>query len=478
MAFMLIPIGKILTALLGLCHNIITAVQPLTEYVGESALNVGDEAVFLTEIAVGNTPITFPSLPLPKMDIFASISPYLLTVWFVGMVVILAVKGYKVWQFKKRILHSNGINSDIDTETLELFQQCVKQAGLRQKITLKICSRVKTPLVMGIFKPIIIYPDVEMTEAEKKLAFTHELTHIKNRDLWFKFFAFCIPIIHWFNPLAYLLCRKLYAISEIHCDECIVKTMTRAERKVYGNLILKAVSEISMFQTAVCSPLSTKKRNIERRLLNMMNFKKSRRGILVLSVVVALVFTSLGTIYAFAANNDGGKLLNDADVIKAPSFKLDQPDSFPKIPEMNENGATLVSTDTDVCFGCTDHDHSREYISNVPADLEKIIADIESGKIKPTTEKDLLAMLDAGFKAERYELTVNGVTEAFAFNDGESAIKANCAHVYQPATFSIHGKYSDGSCRTEYYDAIVCLKCKTIWILAFNYAVTYRVCPH
>jgi hypothetical protein len=258
------------------------------------------------------------------------------------MTVLFAVKGYKAFKFRRHILNNNG-NSTVDVETGDVFNQCLNLVGLRKKITLKVCGYVKTPLVIGIFKPVVIFPDAEMTADEKRLAFTHELTHIKNRDLLFKFFAFCIPIIHWYNPLAYLLCRKVYEISELHCDEQMVKTMTQAERKSYGNLILKSISEISAFQASVCSTLSTKTRNIERRLLNMMKFKKSRKSIFVLSLVVALVFTSLGAVYALAVEG------NSSDLAMLPQygFVITQNDKNATANEIQESyvGKTSVATE-------------------------------------------------------------------------------------------------------------------------------------
>jgi len=462
MAFLLLPIGVIANSLLKLFNHVIT-IQPVTKIAGDSTITINNELVYLIEMAtVEHNPIAFPfKLSLPHIDIIASFGSYLLAVWFVVMVILFAVKSCKVYKFKKQILHNNAIYSCADTETYKILEQCIKQVGLRQKITLKVCSRVKTPLVMGIFKPIIIFPDMEMSTGEKELALTHELTHIKNYDLCFKFLAFCIPVIHWFNPLVYLLCRKVYAISEIHCDECIVTTMTTAERKAYGNLILKTVTEISAFYATVCSPLSTKTRNIERRLLNMMNFKKSKKGIFVLSLVVALVLTSFGAIYAVTA---------DSQIIEN-SIQLSQDGVYV---------ADRTNTHTDDCTHgrvSTSAETTLTQTSLSANERANIIADIESGKIQRLTKDNAPERNYQGIVLSG--VCDNAAAKSSAFEIGNETTNAACAHVYCFAHYvGFHSRNASGGCTTNYYDSAICHNCGSGWTLAFSHSVSYRVCPH
>jgi len=226
--------------------------------------------------------------------------PYLQIIWLIAAALLFAGRIRKMHKFKKQILKFS--SSDVDRETQELFLQCRNQLKVRGIITLRTSEYIKTPLTFGLIRPFVVFPETDMNADEKRYAFTHELTHIKNGDLWIKFFAFIISVIHWFNPFTHLLCRKISVISEEYCDECVTKLMTKEEMFSYGNLILKVVCDISAPQAKYCSTLSAPTKNLKRRLLNMVNTKKSRRSMVALSVLVALILCSFATIYAFAAN--------------------------------------------------------------------------------------------------------------------------------------------------------------------------------
>ena len=225
--------------------------------------------------------------------------PYLQIIWLIFAALLFAGRIGKMQKFKKQILKFS--SSDVDREISEIFLQCRKQIKARGKINLRTSEYIKTPLTFGLIRPFVVFPETDMSENEKRIAFTHELTHIKNGDLWIKFFAFIISTIHWFNPFTHLLCRKVSVISEEYCDECVVKSMTKEEKVLYGNLILKVVCDISAPQAKFCSTLSAPTKNFKRRLLNMINTKKSRRSMVALSVIFALMLFSFATVYALAA---------------------------------------------------------------------------------------------------------------------------------------------------------------------------------
>jgi beta-lactamase regulating signal transducer with metallopeptidase domain/phage pi2 protein 07 len=267
--------------------------------------------------------------------------PYLQLIWLIVAIILFSNGIRKMHKFKKQIL--NNSSSNVDRETQELFMQYKKQLKVRGRITLRTSKYIKTPLVFGLIKPLVIFPETNMNADEKRLALTHEFTHIKNGDLWVKFFAFIISAIHWFNPFTHLLRRKISAVSEEYCDERVVKKMTKEERFSYGNLILKVVCDISAPQSRFCSTLSAPTKNIKRRLSNMINTKKSRKSMIALSVLVALILCSFATMYAFAANtNTPENILPDLPKILAvePNPIITEKDITDDFP-YNEFGGTF-----------------------------------------------------------------------------------------------------------------------------------------
>lgn len=106
--------------------------------------------------------------------------------------------------------------------------------------------------------------------------------------------------------------------------------------------------------------------------------------------------------------------------------------------------------------------------------MEKAIQDIEDGLIKPLSSKNIPEDIVTNSKLDF--TNVAGESTDIELKDVQA--KANCSHVYTPGTFSAHGKYTDGSCKTTSYDALRCSKCGTVWLLDVIGTTTNRVCPH
>jgi beta-lactamase regulating signal transducer with metallopeptidase domain len=274
--------------------------------------------------------------------------PYLQIIWLITAAAVFSAGLCKMHRFKKQILTKSS-SAGVDRETLELFLQCGRQLNMRGgRVNLRTSGYIKSPLAFGLINPFVILPSTGMSAAEKRLALTHELTHIKNGDLWLKFAASVISAVHWFNPLVHLLRRRLSVISEEYCDECVVKEMGRDERLLYGELLLKAVCGISAPQ--FCSTLSAQTKNmknIKRRLLNMMNLRKSRRSIVILSVVAAFMICSVAAAYAVTSNADAPVIVieNAADYdLSETAAEID--DISEEIKNNSENTVPDLTEDT------------------------------------------------------------------------------------------------------------------------------------
>ena len=76
-----------------------------------------------------------------------------------------------------------------------------------------------------------------------RMVFLHELTHYKRKDLMIKWFSIFVNAVHWFNPLAYLLCANISESCEVSCDMAVTKNMSDIEQKIYMKTILDLVEE-------------------------------------------------------------------------------------------------------------------------------------------------------------------------------------------------------------------------------------------
>ncbi len=138
--------------------------------------------------------------------------------------------------------------------------------------------------------------------AELRYLFLHELTHIRCGDLWVRFLAMLAQAIHWYNPLAYLLCRSIQTVSEQSCDERVACPLPPEERYVYGNVILKLAANAAAGSGDWAATLSTRE-SMERRLTCVLKTEKLKGRKRLLALVLAIAILACGGGAALAARN-------------------------------------------------------------------------------------------------------------------------------------------------------------------------------
>ena len=132
----------------------------------------------------------------------------------------------------------------------------------------------------------------------QKYIIQHELVHIIHGDLPIKMLAFLAAAIHWYNPLAYLLYYEIGVISELLCDETVVRKMSEDERKDYSNLILDMSADdvkVNKYSIGFISDYTI----IKRRILEMKKLqKKKTTGSVLLTALIC--FSGALTSFAYA----------------------------------------------------------------------------------------------------------------------------------------------------------------------------------
>lgn len=248
------------------------------------------------------TPGTAPVLPEPsglaEAAVSAEAAGLLAVVWLAGAAALLAYKLWRFYRFRQRILKQNTAVDDL--EILALLRDCQRRTGFCGSVALERSGYLQTALVTGLFRPKLVLPDRELSQEELRCILQHELTHIKNGDLWTRCFALLAVCLHWWNPWAHLLERKIQEVGEYCCDGQVAAPMSRKERYEYGKVILKVVSDTSSGLEEWAAPFSAKQ-SIERRLSVMLNTKKMSKKGKALAVGAASLILVCGTAAAVSA---------------------------------------------------------------------------------------------------------------------------------------------------------------------------------
>lgn len=191
-----------------------------------------------------------------------------------------------------------------DAGCIEIFQNA--KAALRVKNEVKLVGSevTDTPFTIGVFHPTIVMPlsMKAFDKADCRYIIEHELNHIKNHDIVFKFMALLATAINWFNPICYFMYRELSNVSELYCDFCTTKGMDSVQRKRYCNLIvdLATEDENKVTKKYVASLVNNDSRIIERRIKELKKYGGSKK--IILSCLVGGVICLTGSITSFAYN--------------------------------------------------------------------------------------------------------------------------------------------------------------------------------
>jgi beta-lactamase regulating signal transducer with metallopeptidase domain len=305
--FFLLPVGMAGNSLYNALPD---QSAPPEESQAVSTLADAAAALPVTGSAMSNT-TTQSITPSPEMDTDTGISlsdalPFLPYIWLIGVFLSIGINGFRYARFRRRLNRTCLPADETVYPLLEAEKAAQRVSG---KIRLLTSDAVKTPMLTGIFRTLLILPEVEANERELSAIFRHELIHYRCRDLWIKTALLLTQAIHWFNPLIYLLAGELETSCELSCDEQVVRDMSMEDRRFYGETILNMLGRVAEKRAGVYATFAETKKGIERRLTLMLSFKKMSRHTAVFSVAIAMLCIIAGcigaaTVTAFAADTD------------------------------------------------------------------------------------------------------------------------------------------------------------------------------
>jgi len=146
-------------------------------------------------------------------------------------------------------------------------------------------DNLKTPFVLGIFKPRIFIP-AGLADEEKGYIIRHEQTHIRRFDHIIKPFAFLILSIHWFNPLVWYAFAAMGNDMELSCDERVIREMGGEIKKAYSSSLLSLAAEKRILNG---SPLAFAEGDVGVRIKHVLSYKKPAFWVSVVAVAAIFV---------------------------------------------------------------------------------------------------------------------------------------------------------------------------------------------
>ena len=223
----------------------------------------------------------------------------LLLIWIVGAMVFAGWHFYCYRRFSRQLrADSFPVPNDV---AAVLLSSCKAALGIHGDVTLMLNPKITSPMLVGLCRPMILLPTSNMQETDLNLILSHELMHLKRKDLWVKMLALVVGTLYWFNPFSHVLRKDISIWGELSCDEALASKMSQEERKLYGEAILNTLDNHFSMNMAFCSALCENRKHIERRLTMLLNAQKMKKHIAVIAAVAIVAIASIGTAAAALA---------------------------------------------------------------------------------------------------------------------------------------------------------------------------------
>ena len=168
------------------------------------------------------------------------VSDLLLWLW-IGVAVILLIRYFYKRVKVRRILEQYVIK---DTDTKEYYESFLNDTKIRS-IKIAVIPGEKQAAIFGVIRPIMILPDAVLEEKTVAHMIRHEMKHYANYDLWLKFFVDLLVVIHWWNPIVYMMRKELSLAFELSNDYMVTRDMTELEKLEYAQTLVQAAKLMS-----------------------------------------------------------------------------------------------------------------------------------------------------------------------------------------------------------------------------------------
>jgi bla regulator protein BlaR1 len=164
------------------------------------------------------------STPMTLSSIAERYFPYLVGLYALGLIIqcFLIIHGYR---------KLNDIKNSNHIPVPELwslrFTHILGSLNINKQVGFYLSDKVNVPLVIGFFKPVILFPvclatQLEITQVEAILI--HELSHIRRNDFLLNLIKTGIETMLFFNPFVWLSSRFICIEREHDCDDLVVRT--------------------------------------------------------------------------------------------------------------------------------------------------------------------------------------------------------------------------------------------------------------
>ncbi len=218
--------------------------------------------------------------------IFAALPAILVVGWVCGCIAVLIVWTARWRRVSAGIRTAAPLKEGREVEALRRLEQT---GGIRKKIEIFLSRASLEPGILGIVKPVLIWPhgiSDRLEDAHLEAILAHEVWHVRRNDNLAAAVHMLVEATFWFHPLVWWLGARMVDERERACDEEVLQLGSQPQ--VYAESILK-ICEFCVGSPLACVAGVTGS-DLKKRIANIMNKNIVRK----LNLGKKLLLTALG----------------------------------------------------------------------------------------------------------------------------------------------------------------------------------------
>ena len=302
-------------------------------------------------------------------------------IWLIGAIILTVVMviGFVAMRQKRKNI------SMVDCKIKNILYECKNISGIKKNIDIAF-SDVKSPVIFGMLKPIILVPYncvEKMSDSEIKYIILHELSHYKNKDILMNYLMCIFQILYWFNPLVWIIFKQMKIEREIVCDSSVLNMLDEDNYTDYGMTIIRFVETVPQKRIfALSADMGGSKKHIKMRIEKIASFTKETlwsklKGIAIFTMVFAVILSQASVISIAGGYNYFNDKKDNINIINLDKYFEGYNGSF-VLYDMNNDEYTVYN-----------EEKSRERVSpNSTYKIYSALSALENGVI--TEENSLM----------------------------------------------------------------------------------------
>jgi beta-lactamase regulating signal transducer with metallopeptidase domain/protein involved in polysaccharide export with SLBB domain len=190
---------------------------------------------------VGITPTLSNSAPVT-----VEWSEILAAVWLVGVGLFGLTRIVAALRLSRQLHAARPI---ADERVLGLIRREVQALGSNAAPAGCETDAVEAPALCGLLRPRLLFPHgliEKLSDEELQLVVRHELGHWRRRDLATQALVHAAAVLHWWNPLVWVVTRLARTDCELACDELVLRRESGASASAYGAALLKVLAVVRL----------------------------------------------------------------------------------------------------------------------------------------------------------------------------------------------------------------------------------------